>query len=136
MNEDSNATYKILDDEESSYTNISRDDIEVYLRYQGHSSNVLESYWDNYFSLKHLHLEAGLDAIDHTENEMLQNNNKECERMAVWCSSLMGILERGTAEERNIQFNNADSVQVLLDTLYGTANSRPLLIPLVPSTNE
>lgn len=67
MNENDNATYKILDDEESLHTNIARDDIEVYLRAQGHSRNALSLYWKHYYSLKHISLRQGLDVIDKTE---------------------------------------------------------------------
>ena len=63
MNENDNATYKIFDDEESSYTNISRDDIEVYLRSHGHSYNVLGLYWRYYYSLKHISIRHGLDIL-------------------------------------------------------------------------
>lgn len=64
VNEDKQPVYRALEEEECRFSNIMRDDVEIYLRNQGHQENVLTDYWRLHYQMKYLALRNPLAIME------------------------------------------------------------------------
>jgi hypothetical protein len=81
-----------LEDEECWFTNVARDDIEVYLRNQGHRENVLKEYWPLHYQFKYLGLKEPISIMESVEIKLSENQNEDLQRLKQIIKNLVSYL--------------------------------------------
>lgn len=127
VNEQGQQTYRALDDEECWFTNIARDDVEVYLRNQGHRENVLREYWPLHYQFKYMALKDPVSILDTVEVRLADKHKDDLALLKKIIKDLVAYLE-SQIESRSAR---EDLTNFIYKT-YGLEDNRMLLLPLYP----
>lgn len=103
-----------------------RDDVEIYLRNQGHQENVLADYWSLHYQMKYMGLRNPLVLTDAVETRLLSYSTAYKHQ----AQEIVDGIFQNMGFDSGKNHNPPDEVVTFFYRLYGVENAEPLVLPL------